>query len=89
MLCNAAFTSDEAPASYNVHGNWIDGPLLDTRVYEGFEKPSVVGHCLHHLGYTHRREPVIQLVMFSIVLHVSTFMSVLRDYVSSYLLSDG
>ena len=53
LLCNAAFTSDEPPASYNVYGDWIDGPLLDTRVYEGFEQLSVAGHCLHHPGYPH------------------------------------
>ena len=75
FLAMAAFTSHEVAASDPVHGDWTDGPLLITRIHEGSEKSAVAGYCLHHPGHPHRREPTVQLVMFSSVLHALIFMS--------------
>jgi len=48
---------------------------LVTRIHEGSEKSAVAGYCLHHPGHPHTREPAVQLVMFSSVLHALIFMS--------------
>ena len=74
-LAMAAFASHEVAARDHVHGDWTDGPLLDTRIHEGSEKSAVAGYCLHHPGHPHTREPVVQLVKFSSVLHALIFMS--------------
>jgi len=85
----AAFTSHEVAASDHVHGDWTDGPLLVTRIHEGSEKSAVAGYCLHHPGHPHRREPAVQLVMFSLVLHVLIFMSGLKIRYSAYLVNSN
>ena len=71
----------------HVHGDWTDGPLLDTRIHERSEKSAVAGYCLHHPGHPHRREPAVQLVMFSLVLHVLIFMSGFKVRYSAYLVN--
>jgi len=73
----------------HVHGDWTDGPLLDTRIHERSEKSAVAGYCLHHPGHPHRREPAVQLVMFSLVLHVLIFMSGLKIRYSAYLVNSN
>jgi len=88
-LAMAAFASHEVAASNQVHGDWTDGPFLDTRIHEGSEKSAVAGYCLHHPGHPHRREPAIQLVMFSLVLHVLIFMSGLKIRYSAYLVNSN
>jgi len=54
-LAMAAFASHEVAASNQVHGDWTDGPFLDTRIHEGSEKSAVAGYCLHHPGHPHTR----------------------------------
>ena len=88
-LAMAAFASHEVAASNQVHGDWTDGPFLDTRIHEGSEKSAVAGYCLHHPGHPHRREPAVQLVMFSLVLHVLIFMSGLKIRYSAYLVNSN